>query len=38
VSWLITTLIAFVYPLLAMILIAAASLYWLIFPALRRRA
>jgi uncharacterized membrane protein len=38
VSWLVTTLVAFVFPLLAMILIGVASLYWLIFPALRRRA
>ncbi len=37
VSWAATTVIAFFAPLTATILIGVASLYWLIFPALRRQ-
>jgi uncharacterized membrane protein len=38
VSWLVTTILAFFAPMTALILIGVASLYWMIFPSLRRAA
>jgi len=38
VSWAVTTVLAFFAPLTATVLIGLSSLYWLIFPALRRQS